>query len=153
MAFIYCRIYKIFVEDNIEEVSFVSLSQSSGFTPKALEKSKLETQKSAYDKSADEYKILAPKSGKIHLNTQLTKGMVLQAGNLLGSMASTDEPLIIETLLSSDERPRIHTGDEVSIAVAGLNQAEYGTVEGQVEGIYGDATKIIRKGIYILKLG
>lgn len=111
-----------------------------------LEKNKLATQKGAYDQSADSYKIVAPKSGKIHLNTAITKGMVLQAGNLLGSMTSTDEPLLIETMLPSSERPMIHMGDEVSIAVAGLNQAEYGTIKGKVTSIDGDATIDNQKG-------
>ena len=31
-------------------------------------------------------------------------------------------------MLSSTDRPRIKVGDEVPLAVAGLNQAEYGTV-------------------------
>lgn len=48
-----------------------------------LEKSKLEIQKLAIGKSAGEYKILAPKDGKLHLSTTFIKGMVIQAGNLL----------------------------------------------------------------------
>jgi multidrug efflux pump subunit AcrA (membrane-fusion protein) len=43
-------------------------------------------------------------------------------------------------MLPSVERPRIHIGDEVAIAVGGLNQAEYGTIKGKVVSIDEDAT-------------
>ena len=110
------------------------------------EKSKLEAQKSMYEKSLDEFKITASKSGKVHLATTITKGMVLQAGNSLGSISDSKDGLIIEMNISSDERPMIHTGDEVALAVAGLNQAEYGTINGKVLSIDGDATIDSQKG-------
>lgn len=111
-----------------------------------FEKSKLEAQKLGLEKSTEEYKILASKNGKIHLSTQLTKGMVIQSGSLMGSIATNEENLIIETLISSTDRPRIHQGDEVSLAVSGLNQSEYGTVKGIVKIIDEDATIDNTKG-------
>lgn len=116
------------------------------------DKSKLESQKSAIEKNQDEYKMLAPESGKLHLNTTITKGMVLQAGNLIGSISSNNEGLIVETLLSSTDRPRIHINDDVSMAVAGLNQAEYGTIKGKVESIDQDATIDNQKGNVYFKV-
>lgn len=116
------------------------------------DKSKLEAQKSALEKNQDQYKMLAPKSGKLHLNTPITKGMVLQAGNLIGSISSNDDGLIVETLLSSTDRPRIHVKDDVSLAVAGLNQAEYGTVKGKVESIDQDANVDSQKGNVYFKV-
>ena len=115
-------------------------------TQTIAEKSKLEAQKSALEKGLNEYKIIATQDGKIHLNTAITKGMVLQAGNLLGSISNNKDKLTIDTMLSSTDRPRIKVGDEVSLAVAGLNQAEYGTVKGKVESIDEDATIDSQKG-------
>ncbi|MBZ9606706.1 HlyD family efflux transporter periplasmic adaptor subunit [Clostridium estertheticum] len=103
-------------------------------------------QKATLGKSAKEYKVVAPKDGKLHLSATITKGMVLQAGNVLGSITGKEEELIIKTLLPSSERPRIHEGDEVAVAVAGLNQAEYGTIKGKVLNIDGDATIDSEKG-------
>lgn len=117
-----------------------------------LEKDKLETQKTALGKSAKEYKVVAPKDGKLHLSTTITKGMVLQAGNVLGSITNKEEKLIVETLLSSSDRPRIHLGDEVAVAVAGLNQAEYGTIKGKVLSIDQDATIDSEKGNVYFKV-
>jgi multidrug resistance efflux pump len=110
------------------------------------DKSKLEAQKSALENSISAYKIIAPKTGKIHLNTPITKGMVLQAGNMLGSINNNEEGLIVDVSISSSDRPMIKLGDEVSLAVAGLNQAEYGTVNGKVISIDQDATVNGEKG-------
>jgi len=128
----------------------------NGFTSEKVqfqgEKSKLEAQKSMYQKSMDAYKVVAPKSGKIHMATPITEGMVLQPGNLLGTISSNSEDLIVEVLLSSSERPLIHIGDEVSLAVAGLNQSEYGTIKGKVKGIDEDASIDNQKGNVYFKV-
>ena len=117
-----------------------------------FEKSKLEAQKSSLDKATEEFNIVAPKSGKMHLNTPITKGMVLQAGNLIGTMTNNEEKLIVEALIPSNERPRIHVNDEVSLVVGGLNQAEYGTVKGKVSSIDEDATIDNQKGNVFFKV-
>lgn len=117
-----------------------------------LEKDKLEIQKTALGKSAGEFKVVAPKDGKLHLSANITKGMVLQAGNLLGSITNNKEDLIIETLIPASERPRIHKSDDVAVAVAGLNQAEYGTIKGKVLDIDQDATIDSEKGNVYFKV-
>ncbi|MGL4875827.1 MAG: HlyD family secretion protein, partial [Clostridium sp.] len=117
-----------------------------------FEKSKLEAQKKSLEKAAEEFKIIAPKSGKLHLNAPLNKGMVLQAGSLIGTLTNKEEKIIIESLIPSNERPRIHVGDEVSLAVAGLSQSEYGTIEGKVSSIDEDATIDNQKGNVFFKV-
>lgn len=117
-----------------------------------FEKSKLEAQKSTLEKACDEFKIIAPKSGKIHLSTPLNKGMVLQTGALIGTMTNNEENLIVETLISSSDRSRIDLNDEVSLSVAGLNQAEYGVIKGKVSSIDEDATIDNQKGNIFFKV-
>ena len=97
-----------------------------------LELSKLVYQKEALERGKEQYEVVAQKSGVIHLNTPLTSGMVLQGGSLIGTITSKEEELIIETMLPSSDRPRIHVGDEVALAVGGLLQSEYGTIPGKV---------------------
>lgn len=117
-----------------------------------LEKSKLETQKAAIDNSTNEYKLLSPITGKVHLNTAFNKGMVLQGGSLLGTITNEESEKIVETLIPGTDRPRVKVGDEVSMAVGGLNQAEYGTVKGEVISIDEDATIDNEKGNIYFKL-
>ncbi|MGF0110957.1 HlyD family secretion protein [Clostridium sp. SGI.024] len=77
--------------------------------------------------------------------------MVLQGGSLIGTITSKEE-LIIETMLPSSDRPRIHLGDEVALAVGGLLQSEYGTIPGKVISIDEDATIDNEKGNVFLRL-
>ena len=117
-----------------------------------IEKEKLESQKKSISNSTDEYVLYASSSGKIHLNGDIKNGMVLQGGSQVGSIASTDGELIVDALVPSSDRPRIHEDDEVSLVVGGLNQAEYGTLSGKVLSIDGDATIDNQKGNVYFKV-
>lgn len=111
-----------------------------------LELEKLEAQKVALEKNKEEFKVLAQSSGILHLNSPLTSGMVVQGGALVGTITNKEDELIIETMIPSSDRPRIHNGDEVSIMVGGLLQSEYGTIPGKVISIDEDATIDNEKG-------
>lgn len=116
------------------------------------EMSKLIAQREAGEKGKRQYEVLAQKDGVVHLNAPLTEGMVLQGGSLIGTITNNEEELLIETMLLSTDRPRIHVGDEVSLAVGGLNQAEYGTIDGKVISIDEDSTIDNEKGNVYFKL-
>ena len=117
-----------------------------------VELSKLKSQKDALEKGKEQYVVTAQADGVVHLSTPLTVGMVVQGGNLVGTITNKQDELIVETMLSSSDRPRIHEGDEVSLAVAGLNQAEYGTISGKVISIDEDATVDSEKGSVYFKV-
>lgn len=117
-----------------------------------LEKEKLQTQKGAIASSTDEYVLYAGSNGKIHLNSDIKSGMVLQGGTQIGTIANKDGELLIDVALSSSDRPRIHENNDVSIEVAGLNQAEYGTISGKVISIDEDATIDSEKGNVYFKV-
>ena len=117
-----------------------------------LELSKLIAQKEALEKGKEQYKVVAQKTGVIHLNTPLTSGMVLQGGTLIGTITSKTEELTIETMLHSTDRPRIHVEDEVALAIGGLLQSEYGTIPGKVISIDEDATIDNEKGNVFFKV-
>lgn len=105
-----------------------------------MERDKLQNQEQAISDSTSEYVLYAPMDGIMHLDTEIKQGMVIQGGSKVGTIAEVDKELIIEASIASSDRPRIHEGNEVSLAVAGLNQAEYGTLSGTVSSIDKDAT-------------
>ncbi|ADL51181.1 HlyD family secretion protein [Clostridium cellulovorans] len=117
-----------------------------------MEKDKLETQKKAIANSMNEYIIYAVSDGKIHLNSEIKKGMVLQSGSQIGSIAKVDGELTVEALISGSDRPRVQENDEVSLAIDGLNQAEYRTLNGNIESIDEDATIDNQKGKIYFKV-
>lgn len=67
--------------------------------------------------------------------------MVLQGRALVGTITSKEGEFIIETMLPSSDRPRIHNGDEVSIMVGGLLQSEYGTIPLTINRSYINSSK------------
>ncbi|WP_297430723.1 HlyD family efflux transporter periplasmic adaptor subunit, partial [Clostridium sp.] len=116
------------------------------------DKAKVEGQIDALKSSLSSYKITAETSGIVHLVAPLTTGTVIQQGNSLGSISDTSKGIFIETLLQSSDRPMVSVGDDVSIAVIGLNQEEYGTIKGKVVSIDQDADIDSQKGTVYFNL-
>jgi multidrug resistance efflux pump len=104
-----------------------------------MEVSKLESQKKALEKSREQYVVVAQQNGVVHLYNSLTTGEVVQSGSLIGTISNSEE-LIIETMICSNDRPRVNKKSEVSLAIKGLNQSEYGTIPGKIISIDEDAT-------------
>lgn len=113
---------------------------------------KLVSQKKALSKGKEEYKIIAKKDGIVHINTSITPGMVVQGGTLIGTITNKKDELIIENMVTANNRPRIQLGDEVDIVVEGLLQSEYGTLQGKVIEIDEDATIDDRNGSIYFKI-
>ncbi|MBS6506803.1 MAG: HlyD family efflux transporter periplasmic adaptor subunit [Paraclostridium bifermentans] len=105
-----------------------------------FELKKLEIQKNAISNSSKEYNLYASQNGTIHLITDIKEGMFIQAGLTLGSISNKNGNLIVTSMIQGIDRPRIHKNDEVSLAVGGLNQAEYGTLNGKVISIDEDSS-------------
>ncbi|MBU3196646.1 HlyD family secretion protein [Clostridium algidicarnis] len=140
-------------KDKSDEHYFKNISEfTSERNQYELEVSKLIAQKGALENSKDQYEVTAQKSGTVHLSTPVTTGMVLQGGSLIGTITNKEESLIIETMLPSSDRPRIHVDDEVSLVVGGLLQSEYGTISGKVISIDEDATIDNEKGNVYFKV-
>ncbi|HHK5536318.1 HlyD family efflux transporter periplasmic adaptor subunit [Bacillus cereus] len=133
--------YKNKASNKIEQAKYeVILEFTNEKKQLEIEVNKLESQKNALAKSLEEYKIPATEDGKFHLSSKITMGMVLQAGAVIGSMSQRDEDLIIELNLPSAERAKVQIKDDVEMVVAGLNQSEYGIIEGRVISIAEDVT-------------
>jgi multidrug resistance efflux pump len=115
------------------------------------EKQKLEIQLSAIGEGKNEYIITASKSGTVHLLTPISKGMVIQAGNAIGTISDSQD-IYFETYISSADRARINVGEKVSITVNGLIQNEYGVVNGTVIEIDSDATVDQNNGNVMFKV-
>lgn len=113
---------------------------------------KLQAQKDALEKSTEQYKVKATKDGVIHIDSSIKPGMVIQGGLLIGSVTGKEDELVVDLMLPSTERPRIHIGNEVELSIGGLNQTEYGTINGEVVTIAEDATIDNEKGDVYFKV-
>lgn len=100
----------------------------------------IDAQLSAVGSGQAEYEVTANATGKIHMMAEYKEGMVIQAASPIASIASEQDEYTIQASVSVSDVPRIHIGDKVDIAVAGLTQAVYGTISGKVIRIDSDVT-------------
>ena len=99
------------------------------------EMEKLSVQGNAMMKGSQEYLVLAHTSGIVHLAAQYREGMVVQAGNAIGSIASENDAYHITAYLNVSDRPRVSPGNAGDVEVAGLAQNAYGTLSGRLVSI------------------
>ena len=99
---------------------------------------KLVIQKDAVTKGSNEYQVIAHTSGIVHLTTEYKAGMVVQAGNAIGSISNENDEYQITAYINLNDRPRVSAGDEANIEVVGLAQNTYGTLSGKLISIDND---------------
>jgi len=115
-----------------------SIGESIANTNAELEGAR--SQHKAIAEGQSEYKITASTSGIVHMDADYKEGMVIQAGSVIGSIANENDSYVIKTYISVNDMPRVNTGDDVDIAVAGLMESVYGTISGRLVGIDSDIT-------------
>ena len=99
------------------------------------EMEKLSIQGDAMMKGSQEYQVLAHTDGIVHLAAEYREGMVVQAGNAIGSIASENDSYHITAYLNVSDRPRVSLGNAVDVEMAGLAQNAYGTLSGRLVSI------------------
>ncbi|MCL1918438.1 MAG: HlyD family efflux transporter periplasmic adaptor subunit [Peptococcaceae bacterium] len=114
------------------------------------EKSQLIEEKNRMD-AQEEYKLYAAGNGVVHLTVQVYKGMMLQAGIVIGSISDPEDELYLETYISAADRPRVSLNDEVDVVIQGLLQSEYGILKGELAELDTDATLNPERGTVLFK--
>ena len=99
-----------------------------------------EVQLSSITSGQSAYPITASVSGIVHMDTVFKTGMVVQAGGVIGSIVNENDEYYVSVYTAANDMPLIRLGDPVDIAVLGLTQSIYGTIEGTVTYIASEAT-------------
>jgi multidrug efflux pump subunit AcrA (membrane-fusion protein) len=100
----------------------------------------IEAQLAAIETGQDSYEIRANTSGKIHMLVDCKEGMVVQATAPIASIGAENDRYKIIAYVSASNTAMLEGGDEVDIAVAGLQQNVYGTIPGEVVRVDSDIT-------------
>lgn len=87
-----------------------------------------------------EYNVYAQETGLIHMLSEYKEGMVLQAATPIASIASDRDVYVIIVYIPAQDMVKINVGDQVDVAISGLPQSIYGTIEGKVRKIDSDIT-------------
>ena len=101
----------------------------------------LRIQGEAVSEGQSEYTIIARTSGIVHLNADYKEGMIIQAGNAVGSIAAENDTYMVKAYISVNDMPRVEPGNSVDIAVLGLLESVYGTIPGRLVRLDSDITQ------------
>ena len=128
-------------QGKIDEIYYSTLS-SVGQSIDSInaEKESLESQAQAIAEGKEEYQVKARTDGRVHMSTEYKKGMVVQAGNAVGSIAAENGQPTISAYISANDVTRAKVGNSVDIAVGGLIESQYGTISGTLVQIDSDVT-------------
>lgn len=99
-----------------------------------------EVQLASVQSGQADYPITASASGIVHMDTEYKEGMVVQAAAAIGSIVSENDSYIAQVYTAANDMPLIHVGDHADVAVSGLTQSIYGTINGTVSYIANEAT-------------
>lgn len=112
----------------------------------------LEIQRTAVNNGESDYKITAAASGVVHMLADYKEGMVVQAASTIGSIASENDTYYVSAYIPADNMPLMKEGQSADIAVSGLTENTYGTLNGQVQQIASDVTTDNEKGESFFKI-
>lgn len=79
--------------------------------------------------------VTATKSGIIHYLQPLSVGMSVQQNQVLGEIATDSEGMYVDTYIQAQDRSRVKIGQSVNVAIVGINNYRFGTIDGIVESI------------------
>ena len=128
-------------EGKISEIYFSTLKTiAESINAAKAETENLRVQGNAVSTGQSEYQITATTSGIIYMPADYKEGMVIQAGAVLGSIATENDSYKIKVYINANDMPRVEVGNPVDIAVSGLMESIYGTIQGKVTYIDSDIT-------------
>ncbi|SET03140.1 HlyD family secretion protein [Anaerobranca gottschalkii] len=79
------------------------------------------------------FEIKANDDGIVHYLIPIKKGMSIQQNQMIAEISSSDrENLIVEAYINAQDRTKINIGNQVDIAVSGVNIYKYGTLKGKL---------------------
>lgn len=73
--------------------------------------------------------LVAPNDGYVHFLTQIEKGIGVQANQTLFEV-SENKDYLVEAYIQAQDISKIKEGQSINVALAGVNQAKFGTLKG-----------------------
>lgn len=128
-------------QSKITEIYYSAIQAAESAMEEAqMQLESIDAQLQALKNGQGEYTLTANTSGIIHMLSDYKEGMVVQAAVPIASISSRQDEYSILSYVSPSDVAKIQVGDSVDIAVSGLTQSVYGTIEGVVEAIDTDIT-------------
>ena len=96
----------------------------------------LKAQLEAYAKQDNLTEVEASQSGYLHYLTGLKDGMSVQKGQVVAEISENKEnQMMVEAYIQATDRSKVSVGDQVKVAIQGVNTQKYGTLSGKLTSI------------------
>ena len=138
----------------LNEIYYSTLQSVEDAIYKAtFEKQSIESQQAIIESKQQLSIVKASETGIIHLYGEYKDGIVVQSGTVIASVAPESDGKCITTYVTTSDFTKIKYGDNVQVAIDGLNQSIYGTIKGYIKSIDKDSTSVSNgNGVYEQKV-
>ena len=102
----------------------------------------IDAQLLAIQSGQTEYRVRAASAGTLHMLADYKAGMVVQTGSAVATITPENGEVLIEAYVSTADMARMEEGEPVQLAVNGLVQSVYGTIDGTVAHIASNVTSM-----------
>lgn len=117
----------------IDEIYYSAIQSAESAIEQAEQQiSSIDAQLAAVYGGQAAYEVRATSTGVLHLLGNYKSGMVVQTTNAVATITPENSDPVIEAYVSTADMARMQEGDEVQVAVDGLSQSVYGTIQGRV---------------------
>lgn len=116
----------------------LQLISEVGTARTTVETSKLEIegQLAAYKSQDSLLEVKANQTGYVHYLTPLKQGMAIQKTQTIAEISKNEDNLkIVEAYINATDITKVKVGDDVNIAINGVNTQKYGTLKAKLEKI------------------
>lgn len=128
-------------ESKVMEVYYAAIQAAENAKNEAnMQITSIESQVAAIENGQGEYVIRATATGVLHLVQEYKSGMVVQTTTTVATITPENADKTVVCYVLTADMARIEVGDEVQIALDGLAQNVYGTINGKVVSIDSNVT-------------
>lgn len=91
---------------------------------------------SVLEKRDKNYELLAPKSGYVHYINSIKEGISIQINQTIAEVSNLqDDNYYVDSYINITDISKVKKGQEVDVALVGVNTYKYGTLKGKVSSI------------------
>ena len=130
-------------QGKVTEIYYSAIQSAENAIQEATKQiASIDAQLLAIQSGQTEYRVRAASAGTLHMLADYKAGMVVQTGSAVATITPENGEVLIEAYVSTADMARMEEGDSVQLAVNGLVQSVYGTIDGTVAHIASNVTSM-----------
>ena len=130
-------------QGKVTEIYYSAIQSAENAIQEATKQiASIDAQLLAIQSGQTEYRVRAASAGTLHMLADYKAGMVVQTGSAVATITPENGEVLIEAYVSTADMARMEEGEPVQLAVNGLVQSVYGTIDGTVAHIASNVTSM-----------